>query len=810
MDVTQTSTSAGAPRRFAGLSRSYAAIVEWSLLGLLFLVPLFVLPVTVDALEVNKQTLLVIGTFVAALAWLGLMVSRKEVSVRHGWLNVLPVLLLVVVLLSAAFGGGGFVSWVGQNSQEYTSFLTTAALVVLFYLIVNNALAARFQKRALSALILSATLIGVVMALHVVNLPIMGVFGLNSRIFNPIGTGNAAALFLAIVTILANGLWLVGKARAEELQYSRKWNAVMSVATLLLSVATIIILAALDYWVLWVVLLTGGVALFTFAMLRAQEFPETNRFVLPMGLLVVSLLLVLLPTPLHLALPTEVVPSQGASWQIATKGLADGSYLVGSGPGTFIESYTKFHSVDLNATNFWGVRFDRGASHILTLLPTIGIMGVVVFLAFLLTIGLRALNRLAMEREHSNWKMTYVYFAAWFALLVATFLYAFNMSLMFLLFVLTALLASHVMEKQKTVSFNASPRAAMTLAFLFVLAGVGLVTGLFVTGQRYAAEVAFAKAVHLDQAGGDLDTIIQKLDTATKFNSLSDTYYRNLAQALLIRVQRETVDGVIPDDRLDVAQQLITASINSAKRATELYPGNVANWELLGGVYREIAAVANGAAEASIAAFEQARMLEPSSPAHLADIGRAYLAFAENARRFTESEDQATADGAKQTVTDNLKKAEDALVQAIALKTDYAPAHYYLGLVYERQGRLDDAITKMVSVKNYNPRDVGVAFELGVLYLRAGKNDLAQAEFERAVQLSPDYSNARWFLAAVYEQKGMVNEAIAQIEQVLTSNPDNELVKAKLERLRNGETSAGTPEPIENGEGSATDVTPKP
>ena len=35
-------------------------------------------------------------------------------------------------------------------------------------------------------------------------------------------------------------------------------------------------------------------------------------------------------------------------------------------------------------------------------------------------------------------------------------------------------------------------------------------------------------------------------------------------------------------------------------------------------------------------------------------------------------------------------------------------------MIYERQGRLADAVVKMETVKKYNPLDVGVAFQLGL------------------------------------------------------------------------------------------------
>ncbi len=793
--------------RFRGLSKAYGAIVEWSIIGLFFFVPLFVLPVTIDALEVNKQTLLVLVTFVAALAWLGQMVSKRELTFRRGWLNFFPLMYVVTVGVSAVTSLTGFTSWVGQTSQEYMSFLTAVSLGVLFYLLVNNASESRVQRRIFGALILSATIIAVGMLFHFFNVPIFGYLGGDTRVFNPIGTINAATIFLIAVTLLANGLWLVGKARAGELAFKKTAGALLSVATVVLTLSTIVIASALDYWVLWVILLTGISILFAFALVRAGEFPETGRFILPMALFVVALLLLFLPTPINFRLPVEILPSYSASWDITSQTLTNTSSLFGSGPGTFAIDYAKYHSTDLNTTGFWAVRFDRATSHIFTVIATLGIVGTIIYLAFILSLALRALGRLTREQDHAEWKATFVLFASWFALVVGSFLYSSNLTLTFLLFGLGGVLAAQVMLRVRTVSFNKSPRMGLAFSFLFVVVAVGIVTGLFVTGQRYAAEIAFAQAVRAEAAGESLDTVIQKLDSAATFNRLSDVYYRNLSQALLLKVREELSEGQIPEDKTQLVQALVATSINAAKRATDLSPNNVANWEVRGAIYREVSAVVGGADAFAVMSFETANALEPASPKHLTDLGRSYLVFAENARVLTGSKDQATADAAQATVSDNLKKAEDVLLRSIELKADYAPAHYYLAIVYEREGRLADAIAKMESVKRYNPLDVGVAFQLGLLYLRQGKYDLAEVELARAVELVPTYSNARWFLAAIYEQQGKIEEAIAQVQGVLETNPDNQLVAAKLERLKSGQVESVIPEPVEAGEETAVDVT---
>jgi len=149
---------------------------------------------------------------------------------------------------------------------------------------------------------------------------------------------------------------------------------------------------------------------------------------------------------------------------------------------------------------------------------------------------------------------------------------------------------------------------------------------------------------------------------------------------------------------------------------------------------------------------------------------------------------------------DNFLKAEKHFWKAIELKPDYAPAHFELALVFERQGRLDDAVGKMESVAQYNVLDVGVYFQLGLLYVqRAEEGDIDRAKetFEYVIKLAPNYSNAHWFLASIYEMDGDISAAVSEVEAVLVLNPTNELVKARLDRLIGGQISNTFPEAIE-------------
>jgi tetratricopeptide (TPR) repeat protein len=303
------------------------------------------------------------------------------------------------------------------------------------------------------------------------------------------------------------------------------------------------------------------------------------------------------------------------------------------------------------------------------------------------------------------------------------------------------------------------------------------------------------------------------LDAAARYNRWNDIYYRNLSHALLLLAAKEVntaQDGQqLPQNRVQYIQALTGASINAAARATGLAPHNVLNWLSRANIYREFVPVIGADAEKfAVEAGERAIALEPVNPDNHVDLGRTYLLIADSAQQMTASKDEEVKKGAEAKVSEMLKKAEGAFLKAIDLKADYAPAHYQLGITYDRQGQLDKAISTMETVAKQNQLDVGVAFQLGLLYMRRageGDDERAQNALEHAVELAPSYANARWFLAAVYEKQGALDKAIEQVSKVLETNPDNELVKSRLERLQTGAAAEAT-EPIEEGEGGVVQV----
>ncbi len=790
----------------------FGVIVRWVTYLAFFLVPLFFLPFTADILEQNKQMLLVILAIVGLVSWLGQMVIGKHFTFKSGWLNLVPGLFLLVVLLSSIFSVSGYVAWVGQTSQEYASFLSVTMFVVLFYLIANTATNVQVQKNILFGLLLSAALSGIVTMLGVFNLVHLPFGFAKSVSFNTIGSFNTFITFIVTVMFLGLAMWLVSAKNRDSVILEGAMGMLTRVLVAIVSLVTLVSLIVIDFWLFWVITILGVLLLLAFGFLQSDEFPNPRRFAFPLVLLLVSVLFLFLPSPLKLKLPPEVSPSFSTSWHIATSTLKVNTkqLFIGSGPGTYQYDFRAYKLSNINTSPFWSLGFDRAGSAIMTMLTTIGILGALLWLVLMVWVGVKAIGRLLFDRNHESWKMTYVLFVGWMILFVSGLLYSTNFTLEFLLWGLTGLLAAQVMTKVWKTDFSASPKLGLFASFAFVLVAVGMFASLFVSGGRYMADMAFAKAVQLDRSGkADIQQVIDQLALAVRYNRANDVYYRNLSSALLVKTSRKIADlkGVQPTaDQTKEISGLVTSAVNAAVRATQIEPNNVDNWSVLGSVYVNVMSFAQGAEDQAAQAYTNAIRLEPTNPVHRTNLGRLYMTVADRARALKDSKNADLAKTAVDQEKTNLATAEQAFVSAIKMKNDYLPAHYYLAAVYERQGKLQDAAVRLQDISKHSPSDIGVGFEFAQLLIRLQKYDLAQAELERIITINPKYSNALWYLASMYEIQNKHDKAIEMVQKVVDVNPDNKPAQDRLAKLKAGETTTQIPAPLAQDEKSASAV----
>jgi tetratricopeptide (TPR) repeat protein len=296
----------------------------------------------------------------------------------------------------------------------------------------------------------------------------------------------------------------------------------------------------------------------------------------------------------------------------------------------------------------------------------------------------------------------------------------------------------------------------------------------------WRADALFKKGLAAGTEQGGLSAGIDLVTEAGKINPYKESYFIALSQMAMLQVDQELVKPQSAERDSNV-QNLIAGAINIAKQATDINERNADGWIQRGIIYRSVLGYLNGAEDWMLSSFSEAAKLQPKNPYVFWEFGRSYSLLADYVLA-TAGSDQTK----QEKATQYLNQAEEQFNKAIAVKSDYAQAHYQLALIYDRLGKVGPAIEKMEITKANFPSDTGVAFQLGLLYYKNNDLQKARGEFERAILLDPNYSNARYFLGLIYDKQGEDAKALEQFRRVAELNPDNQEVKTILTNLEEG------------------------
>ena len=117
----------------------------------------------------------------------------------------------------------------------------------------------------------------------------------------------------------------------------------------------------------------------------------------------------------------------------------------------------------------------------------------------------------------------------------------------------------------------------------------------------------------------------------------------------------------------------------------------------------------------------------------------------------------------------------------IGLKYSYQPIIFeYLGSIYQKQGRVEEAITEFRKAIELGTKNAGVYFNLGLEVLKKGDQEEAATLFQGAVRLNPEYQKARFQLGLIYTDRGERELAMAVFQELVRINPEDPLSHLKL------------------------------
>jgi tetratricopeptide (TPR) repeat protein len=540
---------------------------------------------------------------------------------------------------------------------------------------------------------------------------------------------------------------------------------------------------------LWTVAIIGMAGLVVFQSLNNGKF-ALSRFLLPMTVIVLGVFLMVVNFNLSAVksnLPVEVAPSFALSTQIAKSALKQ-NLVTGYGPDAFSVAFDKFGASQLSDSTLSSAKFFSATSAAFTSVTEGGLLAILAILFMLWSIiqGViyYARNKQAIARPGSEnlW-------ATLAAIGAAFLLYPFGITLVFLAYLVLALIGVSVWSGARR-DFDVEDNVKLSLASsLGFIAGLILVlVGLYFGASAYVADASYAKAL----ADTDINKAASDLVTAVNWNGHSDTYYRTASQAALGLLSQELKK---PADKSDTQRQTrvqnyMSSAVNLAKTATTLEPKESANWDNLGNVYQNLLGLVDGVDGLAESAFKQAAALRPGDATFYNEIGNLYLAKAQIAHQLAAG--NANAAQLNQTAVESLGFAETNFKKAVELSNNFGLAIYNLGVVYDQEGKLPEAIKQLEKIAPFNSDQPDLLFELGLLYYRNNQKDNAFNALQQVLVLQPNFANAHWYLSQIYEERKDIPNAIDQLQKILAveSNKDNQTVITKLQQLQAGQTAA--------------------
>ncbi len=693
------------------------------------------------------------------------------------WAMWLPV---VAYALSAAFSGVAFSNsfWGTALEPDTLGFMLVAAVLgTLSTLVLRRSDNYSWFFKA------AAYAFAVVAAIQVL-IVIIGQFAPNtiSPAYSLVGSYSDLATLM--------GLGVVGiLITLRFLDVSRKTAKLLTGA----GVLAIFILAVANASLVWIMLALVSLGLFVEAVMKRGksadadvddatvlsespvESDEGNHsLVMPLVVLAVSLFFLIggtlggaLANALHVNI-LNIRPSWQSTFTVAEKTITQAP-LFGSGPGTFGVQWLKYRDAGLNSTIFWNVDFSSGIGFIPSSFATTGVVGAILWIAFLvLFIGLGL--RMLITRTPQDPQVRYVAILSFIGtvyLFATAFFDLPGTVLLALAFVFAGIFTStmrYATEGQQWgIIFSRSPRIGFVIVFSLTILLLSSVVGAYSLVGRYVADAQLASAA-VSLSNGNLDAADQAVQNSVSFAPSSIAYQlqSGIANARLASiVSSSTIDKATAQKAYQAA---LSSGINSALTATNLNPNDYQGWLALGNLYAQAVPIGvTGAYDSARTAFKKAQDLNPTNP-QIPYI----LAQLDIANKDT-------------------KTAQTDLKAAIALKQDYTAAIFLLSQLEVQDGNVKEALNSALAAAYFTPNDPNILFQVGVLYAASADYQNAAAALSAAVQANAQFANARYFLAAVLAKLGDLKDAQTQVQAIADMSADNaKAVASQLDALKAG------------------------
>ncbi len=737
---------------------------------LIFALPLLFVSYFFDTVDFSKELLLVAATLLSLLLYSIFVINNGQIEIRYTKSFLLSSVLVGVALITTIFSTNTSTSLFGLGSNRSWSLAVLVALWLLYFLVIQ-VFGREDIKNIKNILILSLTVVFVFGILR-----LFGLFGnyfdlFIGRAFNTVGSPNA----LGILTGITLPLFLAMSGTGYI------WRIIQSIGF----IVGVAILVILNWLPIWLVAFAG---LFIILILRPHKSGENSKVIsilAPALVIIVGLTMILLPININSVknlLPVEISPSYKLSFEVARQALFERPQ--GFGPEMFPIAFDLFRPKTLANSVFYNIRFIDAASEAFNAVIQMGVLAILVIIA---SVSMVARRFWSVRERLATGDHTFLWASLW-AFIVAFAVYPIQITSLFVGFMVFVLIdISEHKVRTRALNFEKNVHSSIFNSIAFIGSIVLVILSSYFFVKQGQANILLKRAVSSSDQKIRLDYSRRAIIENPRDIRSYHVAINALNQSIADRIRNGPEKGETPEAFRTNIQEMAKLLFAGGQELIVRDPNDAQNWLKRAESLAGIIGYSNGIEEGALAAFQEALKRNPNNPEVYDNIGAIYLRLAEIARQYIagEKNSQKRQEAEQQRLT-YLKNAQENFEKAIAIYPNYGRSIYNLGLVYERQGKLKESIKQFENILRGNKKEPGLFFQIGLLYYRDGRKNDAIAALRRSVELFPKYANAHWYLSLFFEEAEDLDAALEQVKLVEETNPDNELVKARLEKLEAG------------------------
>lgn len=727
-------------------------IILVSLFMLFFGLPIFFTGLSFQGVVFEKQIYFYFWILVALVAWVAKGVMLSEMKIKRTSLDIPIAIFLVVTVISAFFSIDRWHSFWGFFGDPSRGLLSILSLITLYYLIVSNFNAKTFRW-ILGGLVSSSIIVSIFSLLVLLGVKIAP-DSLGAYIpLSLIGTVAGLRVFLGMMIPI---LMMVSFSMGEN---DKKYMRVLGYVVLAFAPINLLIISMIfDMIVSGVILF--GVGFFLLYILSHIVRPKENLTWIPMVIFVLAMI-VLATGKNDLAkvnVPIEASPNAEVSWEIVKGGLRENPIL-GSGPATYGFDFSKYKPQDFNENIFFGIRFYQGTGIFFESFSTIGILGGLSLLAIIIVFINISIYLISRDKD-KNKIYSLGLLSASLILIISSFVFRVDGTIILIGVMVSSLTMAFMFwesgmeDRYLKLSLKASPKFALTLAFIFIIVSAGVAVLFVYIGKAYMADIYAGKATKEKRVSEEGS--ISKLNKAISLNNKEGRYYSRIGQEYMVLANEEVLkpEGEMNADKVG---GYVSAAVAYAKEGVLRMPEDALAVSVLAQIYESLSMHVDSTLELAFKSYENLLSLEPHNPEAYLKLGQIKIVPAL----------KETDEGKKKEM---IKAAMDYFNKTVAEKKNYAEGYYYLAVTQNALGQKDEAINSLISSVNNDKKNLTYLFNLGRAYQeKGGETEIENARkiFEYIVSVNPEEVNTNFALGALYEKKGDKDKAVEKYNKVL-------------------------------------------